>query len=201
MEVGMTIRWSKCCGKWRKVLLIQRRAAPGLGIITHKIAATWSFVVSGFGPFQCCGKHVMEFCRMVTMSVAEYHAIKKSTYLLFWWFLWFSELRYPNLFLRPHHPCACLSLIFVRSDKQQTWLNGGQLPSPLPTINCRDIAVKEETKYPKYPRWWSFALTITRNTLPRHRCTESKINIQSKLSIMVVRCPQHYLSYIVETSL
>ena len=149
MGIGMTIRWSKCCGKWRKVLLIQRGAAPGLGIITHKIAATWSFVVSGFGPFQCCGKHVMEFCRRVTMSVAEYHATKKSTYLLFWWFLWFSELRYPNLFLRPHHPCACLSLIFVRSDKQQTWLNGGQLPSPLPAIHCRDIVVKRGNKISK----------------------------------------------------
>ena len=41
---------------------------------------------------------------------------------------------------------ACLSLIFVRSDKQQTWLNGGQLPSPLPAIHCRDIAVKRGNK-------------------------------------------------------
>ena len=44
---------------------------------------------------------------------------------------------------------ACLSLIFVRSDKQQTWLNGGQLPSPLPAIHCRDIVVKRGNRISK----------------------------------------------------
>ena len=56
------------------------------------------------------------------------------------------------------------------------------MPSTLPVIHCGDIAVKRgnkisNPKYPKYPQWWSVALTITHYTLPRRPCKERKIFI------------------------
>ena len=127
MGIGMTIRWSKCCGKWRKVLLIQRGAAPGLGIITHKIAATWYFVVSGFGPFQYSGKHVMEFCRKVTMSIMQPKRARISCF----GDLWFSKLRNPNLFLRSHFPCAMCTFVshicLWRQAADLAWQNSTRL--------------------------------------------------------------------------
>ena len=56
------------------------------------------------------------------------------------------------------------------------------MPSTLPVIHCGDIAVKRRNKisnpkYPKYPQWWSVALTITHYTLPRRPCKERKVFI------------------------